>query len=127
MIGSSGMIGLVVAATPRAYGLRRSGRSVPGGQCVGESHVGSVSDPGDVAVWANQHGGAAADHAEYGELPFPFAARVDQLDPVSPWSDVKVAGLTEVSSSDRASCNLRGSFKARPRGFEPVTFGSVEP
>ena len=44
--------------------LCRTGRSGPGVQCVGESRVGSVSYPGDVAVWADQHGGGDADHAE---------------------------------------------------------------
>jgi hypothetical protein len=37
-----------------------------------------------------------APRAEYRELPLPLVARVDQLDPVSPWSDVEAAGLTEV-------------------------------
>src|SRR5205085_5085169 len=68
----------------------------PGGQCVRKPMVGAVSYPGDVAVWADQHGGGGADRAEYGELPLPVVARVDQLDPAGPWGDVKVAGLTEV-------------------------------
>ena len=76
--------------------LRRSGRPEPGGQCVGDSRIGSISHPGDVAVWADQHGGGGADRAEHRQLPLPVVARVDQLDPVSPSSDVEVAGLTEV-------------------------------
>src|SRR5437764_2188176 len=80
----------------RADALRRVRRAEPGGQRVGESDVGSVSYPGDVAVRANQHGGGAVDHAEYRELPLPAVARVDQLNSVTPRSDVKAAGLTEV-------------------------------
>jgi hypothetical protein len=64
--------------------LRRSGRPEPGGQRARKPKVGAVSYPGDVAVWADQHGGGGADHAEYGELPLPSVARVDQLDSVSP-------------------------------------------
>lgn len=76
--------------------LRRSGRPEPGGQRVRKPKVGAVSYPGDVAVWADQHRGGGADHAEYGELPLPFVARVDQPDPVGPWREVRVAGPAEV-------------------------------
>src|SRR5215210_153231 len=76
--------------------LRRSGRPEPGGQCVGDSHLGSISHPGDVVVWADQHGGGGAHRAEHRQLPLPVVARAHQLNPVSRWSDVEFPGLTEV-------------------------------
>src|ERR1700709_2741940 len=64
--------------------LTLSRRPEPGGQRFGESGVGSVSDPGDVSVGPDQHGGGSGDHAEHRQLPLPVVARVDQLDPVGP-------------------------------------------
>src|SRR5207244_12825711 len=86
-----------------AGGLRRSRRSEPGGQRFRESELGSVSDPGNVSVGPDQHGSGSCDRAEYRELPLPLVARVDQLDPVRPWSDVEAAGLTEVEQHRRGA------------------------
>src|SRR5207248_5685303 len=75
--------------------LHRGGRSEPSVQRVGQPDVCSVSDPGDVAVWANQHCAGGADHAEYRELPVPLEARIYPLDSVCPGLHVEVAGLPE--------------------------------
>src|SRR4051794_31500566 len=89
-----------MALTPRSQvggdELRRSRRPKPGGQRIRKPIVGAVSYPRDVAVWADQHGGGGADDAEHRELALALVARVDHLDPVSPWSDVQARGLTEV-------------------------------
>src|SRR3979411_2422326 len=58
--------------------------------------MGSVSDPCNVSVGPDQDGGGSGDHAEHGKLPLPDIFRIDQLDPVSPRSDVEAAGLTEL-------------------------------
>src|SRR3982074_48764 len=81
---------------PSAGPLCRSGRSEPGGQRFRESELGGVSDPGNVSVGPDQHGSGSGDRAKYRKLPRADIFSIDQLDPVSPWSDVNAAGLTEV-------------------------------
>src|ERR1700736_2310038 len=79
-----------------ALALCRSRRSEPGGQRFRESEVGSVSGPGNVSVGPDQHGSGSGDRAKHRKLPQAAIFSIDQLDPVSPWRDVKAAGLTEL-------------------------------
>jgi hypothetical protein len=56
-----------------------------------------------LSVGPDQHAGRSGDRAEYRKLPRAVVCRVDQLDAVCPWSDVEVAGLTEVEQHRRIS------------------------
>ncbi len=58
--------------------------------------VSPLSDPADVAVGPNQHGSGSSDRAEHRKLPRTGVSSVDQLDAVSPRSDVEAARLAEV-------------------------------
>src|SRR4051794_37228664 len=81
---------------PGSWCLCRSGRSEPGGQRFRKPQVGALSRPSNVSVGTDQHGSGSSDHAKYRKLPRADIFSIDQLDPVTPWSEVKSAGLTEV-------------------------------
>src|SRR3954469_7457256 len=81
---------------PGSWWLCRSGRSEPGGQRFRKPQVGALSHPSNVSVGTDHHGSGSGDRAKYRKLPHADRFSVYQLDPVSPWSDVEAAGLTEV-------------------------------
>src|SRR5438105_11920441 len=107
-------------------GSRRSRRSEPGGQRFRESELGSVSDPGNVSVGPDQHGSGSGDRAKYRKLPRTDIFSIDQLDPVSPWSDVKAAGLTEVEQH-RPGVVQQGEDPQRAVGGHEVQIGHTAP
>jgi hypothetical protein len=78
-----------VASILQAGALRRGRWSAPAGERVRQARVGWLSDPGDVSVGPDQHGGGSGDRAKYRKLPQAVIVSIDQLDPVSPWSDVE--------------------------------------
>src|SRR5262245_50176280 len=76
--------------------LRSSRWSEPRGQRVREAGTGSISHPGDVSVGPDQYGGGSSDSPDGRKLPWSGVSSVDRLNPIRPWRDVEVAGLTEI-------------------------------
>ena len=55
-----------------------------------------MSDPGDVAVRADEDGRRSLDRSEHRELPAAVVGRVNHSDPVVSWGDVQAGGGPEI-------------------------------
>ena len=67
--------GCLVREDSHAPRLRAGRRSEPAGERVRQARVGCRSDPGDVSVGPDQHGGGSGDRAEHRKLPRAVVAR----------------------------------------------------
>ncbi len=65
----------------------------PGGKRFAQSLIRAVSDPRDVSVGPDQHGGGSGDRAEHREFPRAIIASLDQTHPIRPGRDVEGARL----------------------------------
>src|SRR5512143_4246668 len=101
-------------------------RSEPGGQGVSKALVRAVSDPRDVSVGPDQHGGGSSDRAEDRELPRTSVSSIDPLNPIRPWSDVEGTGLTEIEQY-RSGIVQQGEHPPRAAGGDHVEIGPAAP
>src|ERR1700679_2599867 len=100
---SSGSLGngceSIAAITPSVETVGRrvsSWCSEPGSQGFAQSGLRAAPHPRDISVGSDQHGGGSGDRAQDRKFPQFDTLSFDQLDTVSPRSDGKAAGLTEV-------------------------------
>jgi len=92
---------LIGTQTLEAGALRRSRRSEPSGQRVGEPPLGQVSHPGHVSVGPNQYGAGGSDYPERGKLPRTNIRGVDQLNAIRPFVEsLQVESLLAVPLVD---------------------------
>ena len=86
-LGSGASTGSASSAVPRAssLGLRKSSgktHSEPGRQRLLQPLRGSVADPDDMSIGADQHRGRRSDLAQHWKLPLAVVSRVDGWNPI---------------------------------------------
>jgi hypothetical protein len=106
------------------FALRRFRRSEPGSQRVAQSGIGAIPHPGDVSIGSDQHGSGGCYLAQPRKLPIAGILGVDRQRSVCPWSDVEVAGLTEVEEH-RPGIVQQGEYPQRAVGGDQVQIGHV--